>query len=154
MAARQPQHLGFDSRPGLRARGLGSDSLRLVRHPLRRPDLAGPVLRQVVQQNPELVRKGPPPDPPREVGDDAEVLLPQLRSQVKIFLQYLVASSHCGHCGASMTCRILKDLTNSQGSYYPQLDLKLRRLLYVSNLFVIPTPILISPNVAMSWLAK
>ena len=87
MAARQPQHLGFDSRPGLRARGLGSDSLRLVRHPLRRPDLAGPLLRQVVQQNPELVGKGPPADPPGEVGDDAEVLLPQLRSQVEIFIQ-------------------------------------------------------------------
>ena len=87
MAARQPQHLGFDSSPGLRARSLGSGSLRLVGHPLRRPDLAGPLLRQVVQQNPELVRKGPPADPPGEVGDDAEVLLPQLRSQVKIFIQ-------------------------------------------------------------------
>ena len=91
MAARQPQHLGFNSRPGLRARGRGSGSLRLVRHPLHRSDLAGPLLRQVVQQNPELVGKGPPADPPGEVGDDAEVLLPQLRSQVKIF--FLVTRS-------------------------------------------------------------
>ena len=110
MAARQPQHLSFDSRPGLRARSLGSGSFCLVGHPLRRPDLAGPLLRQVVQQNPELVGKGPPADPPGEVGDDAEVLLPQLRSQVKIFILVTISSGFF----TTQTPQIKHDLPNSK----------------------------------------
>ncbi len=43
------------------------------------------MLRRVVEQNPEFVRKRSSLDAHREAGDHAKVLLPQLRSQVRSY---------------------------------------------------------------------